>query len=294
MVSLDKAIIARLSLEGHHFEILVDPDAALRFRDSGGKGDLDVAKDLAIDTVFKDARKGDQVGEHTLEKVFGTADIGQIARRILQKGEFHLTTEQRRTLLEKKRKAIVALIARNAMNPQTNAPHPPGRIERVFPGPGAYNGEVRARDNAGNPGALRFTVAIGPAGAPAPPAGGGGVVATPPGDPAGNPAPPRLAPRVTGLAVSGGRAVVTVNQRGTAQVTVRSLRGARLGTFRRPVVAGRNRLVAPPALARRLGTRPVRIQVRIVAGGRVSSVVTRRVNAVTLNPQPLPPRVVRR
>lgn len=132
MVSLDKAIIARLSLEGHHFEILVDPDAALRFRDSGGKGDLDVAKDLAIDTVFKDARKGDQVGEHTLEKVFGTADIGQIARRILQKGEFHLTTEQRRTLLEKKRKAIVALIARNAMNPQTNAPHPPERIERAM------------------------------------------------------------------------------------------------------------------------------------------------------------------
>ncbi|HWG97967.1 MAG TPA: PKD domain-containing protein [Pilimelia sp.] len=170
----------------------------------------------------------------------------------------------------------------------------PGRIEHVFPGPGTYNGEVRARDNAGNPGALRFTVAVGTAGAPAPPAGGAGVAATPPGDPAGNPAPPRPAPRVTGLAVAGGRAVLIVNQRGTAQVTVRSLRGARLGAFRRPVVAGRNRLVAPPALARRLGTRPVRIQVRIVAGGRVSSIVTRRVNAVTLNPQPLPPRVVRR
>lgn len=132
MVSLDKAIVARLSLEGHHFEILVDPDAALRFKESGGKGAIDPAKDLAIDTIFKDAKKGDQVGEHTLQKVFGTVDVGEIARRILQKGEFHLTTEQRRQLQEKKRKAIVALIARNAMNPQTNAPHPPERIERAM------------------------------------------------------------------------------------------------------------------------------------------------------------------
>jgi ribosome maturation protein SDO1 len=132
MVSLEKAIIARLSLEGHHFEILVDPDAALRFRESGGKGELDVAKDLAIDTIFKDAKKGDHVGDHLLKEVFGTTDIGEIAKRILQKGEFHLTTEQRRTLQEKKRKQVVALIARNAMNPQTSAPHPPERIERAM------------------------------------------------------------------------------------------------------------------------------------------------------------------
>jgi ribosome maturation protein SDO1 len=132
MVSLDKAIVARLSLEGHHFEILVDPDAALRFRDGGGKGEIDVAKDLAIDTVFKDARKGDHIGETTLQKTFGTTDIAEIAKRILQKGEFHLTTEQRRTLQEKKRKQIVQLIARNAMNPQTNTPHPPERIERAM------------------------------------------------------------------------------------------------------------------------------------------------------------------
>lgn len=132
MVSLDKAIVARLSLDGHHFEILVDPDAALRFKEGGGKGDIDAAKDLAIDTIFKDAKKGDHVGEHTLEKVFGTTNIAEIAKRILQKGEFHLTTEQRRTLQEKKRKSIVQLIARNAMNPQTNAPHPPQRIETAM------------------------------------------------------------------------------------------------------------------------------------------------------------------
>jgi ribosome maturation protein SDO1 len=132
MVSLDKAIVARLTLEGHHFEILVDPDAALRFREGGGKGEVDPAKDLAIDTVFKDARKGDHAGETTIQKVFGTTEVREVAKRILSKGEFHLTTEQRRQLQEKKRKSIVALIARNAMNPQTNAPHPPQRIETAM------------------------------------------------------------------------------------------------------------------------------------------------------------------
>lgn len=132
MVTLEKAIIARLDLEGHHFEILVDPDAALRFKEGSGRADIDPAKDLAIDRVFKDARKGDVVGEHTLERTFGTTDVAEIAKRILAKGDFHLTTDQRRQLLDKKRKAIVALIARNAMNPQTNSPHTPERIERAM------------------------------------------------------------------------------------------------------------------------------------------------------------------
>jgi len=132
MVSLDKAIVARLTVEGHAFEILVDPDAALRFKEGGGKGSVDVAKDLAIDTVFKDAKKGDHASEHLLTEVFGTADVSQIAQRILAKGEFHLTTEQRRTLLDKKRKQVVQLIARNAMNPQSNTPHPADRIEHAM------------------------------------------------------------------------------------------------------------------------------------------------------------------
>ena len=37
MVSLEKAVRARLETHGHKFEILVDPDAALKFRSSAGK-----------------------------------------------------------------------------------------------------------------------------------------------------------------------------------------------------------------------------------------------------------------
>ncbi|HVL87736.1 MAG TPA: ribosome assembly factor SBDS [Candidatus Thermoplasmatota archaeon] len=132
MVSLDKAVVARYELHGHRFEILVDPDAALRVREAKEKAQVDVNKDLAIDTIFKDARKGDAAGETTVKETFGTTDVAEVAKRILLKGEFHLTTDQRRVLQDKKHKQIVALLARNAMNPQTKAPHPPTRIETAM------------------------------------------------------------------------------------------------------------------------------------------------------------------
>jgi ribosome maturation protein SDO1 len=52
-----------------------------------------------------------------------------IAKEIIQKGEIQLTTEQRHEMQELKKKRIVDLIVRNAMDPKTKAPHPRTRIE---------------------------------------------------------------------------------------------------------------------------------------------------------------------
>ncbi|HJK54662.1 MAG TPA: ribosome assembly factor SBDS, partial [Methanocorpusculum sp.] len=52
-----------------------------------------------------------------------------IAKQIILKGEIHLTTEQRRRLMEEKRRRVITFIARNAVNPQTGLPHPATRIE---------------------------------------------------------------------------------------------------------------------------------------------------------------------
>ncbi|MCL4451263.1 MAG: ribosome assembly factor SBDS [Candidatus Thermoplasmatota archaeon] len=124
MVKVEDAIVAKLDSHGHRFEILVDPDATDRIK----AGTIDIDKDLALDQVFKDARRGEKAGEETLKEVFGTTDISQVAIEIVKHGEIHLTTEQRREMLEKKRKQIVEMIAREAINPQMNAPHPPARI----------------------------------------------------------------------------------------------------------------------------------------------------------------------
>jgi ribosome maturation protein SDO1 len=47
-------------------------------------------------------------------------------------GELQLTQEQRKHFLEEKTKQVVSIIARNAINPQTRAPHPPARIRTAM------------------------------------------------------------------------------------------------------------------------------------------------------------------
>jgi ribosome maturation protein SDO1 len=63
---------------------------------------------------------------------FGTSNVADVAREILRRGEIQLTAAQRRQMLEAKKKKIVNLIARRAINPQTNTPHPPHRIEQAL------------------------------------------------------------------------------------------------------------------------------------------------------------------
>ena len=129
MVSLDKAVIARLRMRGETFEILVDPDLAYKLK-SGEKVDFNEL--LAIDAVFKDARAGERASTESLLKVFNTDNLEKIAKEIIIKGDVQLTTEQRRKMLAEKRKQIATIIARRAINPQTNTPHPVTRILKAM------------------------------------------------------------------------------------------------------------------------------------------------------------------
>lgn len=129
MVSVDKAIIARLEKHGKKFEVLVDPNKALDFK--AGK-EVDFEDLLAIDEIFSDAHKSERVPNEELNRLFGTSDKRKIAGIIIKEGHVNLTTEQRRDIIEKKRKEIIDIIARQSINPQTNAPHPPVRIENAM------------------------------------------------------------------------------------------------------------------------------------------------------------------
>ncbi|MCX8176406.1 MAG: ribosome assembly factor SBDS, partial [Candidatus Bathyarchaeota archaeon] len=67
-----------------------------------------------------------------LKKMFGTTDPVKIAKTILDKGEVQLTTEQRRKLIEDKKKQIINFISRHCVDPKTNLPHPPLRVEQAL------------------------------------------------------------------------------------------------------------------------------------------------------------------
>jgi ribosome maturation protein SDO1 len=129
MVNVEDAVVARWEKGGSRFEVLVDPVAVQALKDGRT---VDLRDKLAMDQVFKDAKKGDKVSAEHLEKTFHTQDIAEIARQIILNGEVQVTTDQRHELQAAKHKQIVATIARNAMNPQTGAPHPPARIEAAM------------------------------------------------------------------------------------------------------------------------------------------------------------------
>ena len=129
MVSLEKAVVAHLERGGFRFEVLVDPDAAQKIKEGQA---LELLENLAVDTIFKDSAKGDRAADENIKKVFGTCDVLSVATVVIKEGEIALTTVQRKEMTEKKRKAIISEIARNAINPQTKAPHPPARIEMAM------------------------------------------------------------------------------------------------------------------------------------------------------------------
>ncbi len=125
----NKFTIARLTKDNEHLEILVKPQKALEYRK--GKS-MSITEVLITETIFVDANKGTKASEEKLLKVFGTTDPLKIAEIILKKGTLQLTTEQRRKMIEDKRKQIVDFISRQAVDPKTNLPHPPLRIENAM------------------------------------------------------------------------------------------------------------------------------------------------------------------
>jgi len=131
---LKNNVIARLESHGERFEIIVSPDAIERIR-AGNPLDME---DLASEFIFSDAKKGNKASEDTMEEVFKTNSIEEIAKIIILKGDVQLTTEQRHEMQDRKRKQIIDKIVRNAMDPQTKTPHPRQRIERAMEEAGVH------------------------------------------------------------------------------------------------------------------------------------------------------------
>ncbi len=122
-------IVAWVEVKGQRFEILVRPENAFRYKE-GERVDLDDV--LWTDTIYRDHRKGLRASPEALKRAFGTDDPRRIAEIILREGEIQVTSEQRRRLIEAKRRQIINYIARNAVDPRTGRPIPETRIESAM------------------------------------------------------------------------------------------------------------------------------------------------------------------
>ena len=129
MVSLEDSVIARFETGGNRFEILVDPKAAQEYNEGG---DIDWEDAIAADGIWSDSSKGERAPDILVNNTFESLDLIKIYKIILDKGTIQLTSQQRKEMVEQKRKQIIAHIVANSMNSQTGGAHPPQRIENAI------------------------------------------------------------------------------------------------------------------------------------------------------------------
>ena len=129
MTNLDKAIIAYYKSGGDTFEVYLDPDLTYQYLDGRKK---DLKNILVVDEVYEDAKKAEKQKNSKIEKVFGTTDLIEVLKIIIEKGTIPLTTEERRRRIEEKKKQIISTLLRETIDPRTNAPHTQMRIENAL------------------------------------------------------------------------------------------------------------------------------------------------------------------
>ncbi|MGB7697193.1 MAG: ribosome assembly factor SBDS [Nitrososphaeraceae archaeon] len=125
----DKFTIVRYSAGNDKFEILVKPDPALEYK-LGKK--MDISNLMISDEIYSDANKGTRCSSEKLMKHFKTTDQLEIAKQIMDKGDLNLNTDQRRKMIEEKKRQIVEYINKNFVDPKSHMPHPVSRINAVL------------------------------------------------------------------------------------------------------------------------------------------------------------------
>ncbi len=124
-----KFTVVRHQTGGEKFEILVDPDKGLLYK-NGEIGE--VANVMIADFIFTDAKKGEKASTEKLENTYGTSDAFEVAKIMFEKGTFQLNAQQRKEMVEQKHKKIIYIISRTYVDPKTKIPHPPQRIQNAM------------------------------------------------------------------------------------------------------------------------------------------------------------------
>jgi ribosome maturation protein SDO1 len=118
---------ARIKKAGKNFEIIVDLDEAVKLK----KNEIENISPEG-DIIFTDSKKGFKASPSDLGSLFGTSDVNEVAKKIIQEGEILLTQDYRDEKKEKKQKQIVEFLSKNTVEPQTGNPIPFERIKNVL------------------------------------------------------------------------------------------------------------------------------------------------------------------
>jgi ribosome maturation protein SDO1 len=121
--------LARFKKNGKRFEIVIDPDKAIDYKN---KKLEDIREVLIAERIFEDVQKGVFSLKSDINMIFPKMETLDIAKYILLNGELQLSAKYRDAKQEEKRRAIIETIHRNSVDPKTNLPHPITRIENAM------------------------------------------------------------------------------------------------------------------------------------------------------------------
>jgi len=124
--------LVRFQKFGKTFEIVVDPDLAISYKNKNSNSIEELSEILKAEKIFADAKKGELATDEDLEKAFLTTDFHRVALKIIKQGDIQLSSEYREKLRDEKKKSIITSIHRLAIDPRTNLPHPMTRIEAAL------------------------------------------------------------------------------------------------------------------------------------------------------------------
>lgn len=119
--------IAKIRKGSQHYEILVDMDEALQFKE--GKSDF---LNIEGDKVFTNSKKGDVASNSELESAFGTSNPLEVGKIIVKQGDVQVDQSHREEEKETQIKQIVDFLSRNAIDPQSGRPITPERLRSAL------------------------------------------------------------------------------------------------------------------------------------------------------------------
>ncbi len=111
-----------------NLEILCKPNTINKFRE----GKLGLDKVLISDEIFKSIQKGNRANVSDLENIFGINNMRECIEIMLQKGEYQVSTEERKEKIAKKRLEVIGYIHRNYVDPKARTAIPISRIESAL------------------------------------------------------------------------------------------------------------------------------------------------------------------
>jgi ribosome maturation protein SDO1 len=117
--------IIRLKKGGEFFEMAIDPDEYMKYREDNAQ----VEDVLLSDDIFTDVQKGLLASKEKLKSLFSDQSDDHIREFIIKEGDVHFTAAYKNMLRDKKLKQIKTIILANGVDPRTHLPIPQARFE---------------------------------------------------------------------------------------------------------------------------------------------------------------------